>query len=174
MKIPVTTFKKVIESILLISIACWYSSAHAEKSSDNRYLKDIQSIFNQKDIATEIDNSKIDLCHTYSMPRDLCKKGMPVQRILSTEKLSMNKYGDIKAISEEVLNNAKFIRVEKSVHTYDDGLYFYQCAEFVNKKKRITLNTIGINEDPSVGWFFWSVFSSSPCKVSDQYQGAGL
>lgn len=165
--------KKVIESILFVLILGGYFSAHAEKLSDDSYLKELQSNLNKKGITSEIANSKIDLCQSYSLPHDLCTNAIPVQRILHTQKLSMRLYGDVKAKTEKSLESIKFIREEDSVHTYDDGVYFYQCSDFVRKKQKITLHVIGIDEG-SIGWYFWSVISSSPCEVSNGHKESSL
>lgn len=167
------TKKLIVIFVLLCSTAGMALSVHAEETDMNRYLKEIQTKLLDEGISANIESTKIDLCKKYSMPNKLCNPDMVVQSILSTGKLSMRRNGDVKAKAERSLKASLFDRDEESVHTYDDGLYFYQCAEWSRKRDRISLHVIGINEHPSVGWFFWAILSSSPCDVPGLYKGIG-
>lgn len=169
------TYRLITFSIFLLVTGVSFA-AQAERNTYSDHLNEIKSYLITKDISTEIKGDAIDLCKEYTlyMPRKLCAGSMPIQRILTTKKLSLRKYGDIKAITEKALRRSLFERDEKSVHTYDDGLHFYQCAEWVSKNSRMSLHAIGVNEHPSVGWFFWSILSSSSCSLPSKYQGAGF
>ncbi|MDH5179601.1 MAG: hypothetical protein OEZ39_17080 [Gammaproteobacteria bacterium] len=164
----------IICNVLIFSINVSFA-APVNKGPLEGQVKVIQSNLKKSGIASQTRNDTVDLCKGYDvfMPRKLCTKSMKIHRILSTNKLGMRKYGDIKAITEKSLRSASFKRVKDSVHTYDDGLYFYQCARWSHKNTNITLHVIGINEHPSVGWFFWSILSSTPCKISNEYKGFG-
>ena len=151
-------------------------ASQAEKNAFDKQLKEIQSYLKTKSISTEIKDDTIDLCkgNFFYMPRKLCADSMVIQRILSTKKLSMRKYGDINAITEKALKSSSFERDENSVYTFDNGLYFYQCAEWISNNTRMSLHAIGINEHSSVGWFFSSILSTSSCDLPSAYKGIGF
>ena len=171
----INTYALAIFSVFWV-LAGVSSVTQAEKNAFDEQLKEIQSYLKTKSISTEIKDDTIDLCkeYLYNMPRKLCADSMVIQRILSTKQLSMRKYGDIKAITEKALKSSSFERDENSVYTFDDGLYFYQCAEWISNNSRMSLHAIGINEHPSVGWFFRSILSTSSCDLPSAYKGIGF
>jgi hypothetical protein len=160
-------------TVLLVKL----SDAEADNNL-NIVIKDVQSrLSSEENISSEIDEGRMDLCKAYDvyMPSRICSNNkVVVQSVLTTGKLSMRRHGDVKAKTENVLNSLSFDRKTKSVHTFDNGTYFFQCAEWFRKGERIALNAIGINEHPSVGWYFFIVLASSPCDVPEKYQGIGF
>ena len=108
------------------------------------------------------------------MPYKLCKTyEIEVPVVLSTGKLRMSRYGDIKMKAQNSLKASSFKREVESVFTYDDGRYFYQCAQWSRKPDRISLHIIGIYEHPSVGWDFSAVISTSKCEIPESYKPYG-
>ncbi|MCD4819581.1 MAG: hypothetical protein K8S23_12905 [Candidatus Cloacimonetes bacterium] len=167
--------KQLILLIILVSTMSGGMSLENTLNEKISLLTNIQSkLLSQESIQSVIDTVevKVDLCD-YDMPSELCNNEQIIERLLHTRKLSMKHFGDIKLKMEKVLYNLHFEREEKSVYTFDNGLYFFQCSEWCHGKDRITFNVIGINEHPSVGWFFTIILSSFSPNIPSKYKGTG-
>lgn len=105
----------------------------------------------------------VSLCKQSYFPEQACAGADTASMHYKSNKLSMRKQGDINAKSHRALVKAGF-KHQDEAKTFDNGLYFYQCSNYSLGTQRLSLHVFGINEHPSVGWFFSVALASSVCQ----------